>query len=127
MQRQWRVVLILITLTWWSLTPAAAEKVGHFKDDQGTLHITNVEPEDQAKPPAPPPTGVPIRPLGPQTRVPPAPMPPVQVPHAQPPLAQPPEVVSPSAETAEVPAETIQAPPEAPQVAPPPEAPPDNG
>jgi len=48
--RKWRFVLVLLTLTWWGAAPAAADKVKHFKDDQGTLHITNIKPEDQGKP-----------------------------------------------------------------------------
>ena len=70
MKWRWRVPLFLLTLAWWSLSPAAEAKIEHFKDPQGTLHITNVGPEDQAKPgtapapkasPAPgvPPPGVP--------------------------------------------------------------------
>ncbi len=49
MKWRWRVPLFLLTLAWWSLSPAAAAKIEHFKDTQGTLHITNVGPENQAK------------------------------------------------------------------------------
>jgi len=50
MKWRWRVPLFLLTLAWWSLSPAAAAKIKHFKDTQGTLHITNLEAEGQAKP-----------------------------------------------------------------------------
>jgi len=96
MKWRWRVPLFLLTLAWWSLSPAAAAKIEHFKDPQGTLHITNVGPEDQAKSgaapaakvsPAPgvPAPGVPLH-LPPAT--------PPQIPRsaAAPPAEEPPEI-----------------------------------
>jgi hypothetical protein len=61
MKRIWSVVLILLALAWGAMTPAAAEKIEHFKDNQGTLHITNVKPEEQAKPGATPSGPAPLK------------------------------------------------------------------
>jgi hypothetical protein len=102
MKWKWRVPLILLTLAWWSLSPAAAAKIEHFKDTQGTLHITNVGPEDQVKSGA-----------APAAKVSPAPgvqppgliplLPPVQP--LQPPPQPPPMPRSAAAPPAEVPPE----------------------
>ena len=94
MNRIWSVLLMLLVLTWGSPTPAAA-KVEHFKDNQGTLHITNEKAEDQApKPEAAPSVPGPLQ----RRMLPPtphgvskAPPEPVEVPEAAPEPEPPPE------------------------------------
>lgn len=99
MKWKWRVLVILLTLAGWSWSPAAA-KIKHFKDTEGTLHITNLEAEDQAKSgaapaakvtPAPgvPPPGVPL--LGVLPHLPPATPPQIPRSAAAPPAEEPPE------------------------------------
>jgi len=80
--------LFLLTLAWWSLSPAAAAKIKHFKDTQGTLHITNLEAEDQAKSGA-----APAAKVSPPPGLPPDLQPP-QIPRsaAAPPAEEPPEI-----------------------------------
>jgi hypothetical protein len=55
LKRLGAVVLILLPLTWGTPRGAGAAKLEHFKDGQGTVHITNVKPEGQAAPAAPAP------------------------------------------------------------------------
>jgi hypothetical protein len=119
MKWKWRVPLILLTLAWWSLSPAAAAKIGHFKDTEGTLHITNVGPEDQAKPGAAPTAKVSPAPGGEPPGLLPL-LPPVQP--LQPPPQPPPMPRSAAAPPAEVPPEI----PQKPEVQPDNEQPPEN-
>jgi hypothetical protein len=109
MKWKWRVPLILLTLAWWSLSPAAASKIKHFKDTQGTLHITNLESEDQAKPGTAPAAKVAPAPGLPAPGVPP-PLPPVQPLQAPPPQPPPQMPRSAAAPPAEVPPEAPQKP-----------------
>jgi hypothetical protein len=53
MNRKWRLILILLLTAWWVPALVADAKINQFKDDQGTVHITNLKPEEEAKP-APP-------------------------------------------------------------------------
>jgi hypothetical protein len=55
------IVLILLALTWGTPRGAVAAKVEHFKDGQGTVHITNVKPEGQAVPEAAPAAPAPVK------------------------------------------------------------------
>jgi hypothetical protein len=100
MKWKWRVSLILLTMAWWSLSPAAA-KIEHFKDTQGTLHITNVGPENQAKPgtapaakvaPAPGSPGPGLPAPGLPLHLPPATPPQIPRSAAAPPAEEPPEI-----------------------------------
>jgi hypothetical protein len=105
MNRKWRVVWMLLIMTWWGATPALAEKVKHFKDDKGTLHITNVKPDEPGKTPeAPGAAGEPLKVRLPESSSsspggafpPPAPEPAAEVPEEvaeapEPPPEEPPE------------------------------------
>jgi hypothetical protein len=69
LKRLGAVVLMLLVLTWETPLAAVAAKVEHFKDSQGTVHITNVKPEEQAAPGAPAPVklgGAPAEAAGPE-------------------------------------------------------------
>lgn len=97
MSRKWRIALLLIMVAWWTMSPAAAAKIEHFKDTAGTLHITNVGPEDQPNAGSEATTTYPLRQRGVRPQ-----LPLVQEPPTPPPV--------------EVPAETEQTPGEAPQI-----------
>jgi len=91
MKWRWRVSLFLLTLAWWSFSSAAAAKIEHFKDTQGTLHITNVGPENQAKPGAAPAAKVAPAP-GLPLHLPPSTPPQIPRSAAAPPAEEPPEI-----------------------------------
>jgi len=100
MNRLGAVVLMLLTLTWGTPSGAAAAKVEHFKDNQGTVHITNVQPDDQAAPGAAPGAPAPAQ----SGAAPPAagltpPPPPIAGPDEAPVLGPPPTETSPETET----------------------------
>jgi hypothetical protein len=76
MNLKWCVAILVLILAWWSLSAAAIAKIERFKDDEGTLHISNTKPEEPAnQEAAAPPAPTPVKP-----RVPPAPPQPVPSP-----------------------------------------------
>ncbi len=78
MNLKWRVAILLLTLAWWGLSPAAAAKIERFQDAQGTLHISNVKPEEPGKETGSLPAAAPlIKPQVPQAQ--PQPIPPPAV------------------------------------------------
>jgi hypothetical protein len=58
LKRLGAIVWMLLALTWGTPSGALAAKVEHFQDKQGTVHITNVKPEEEAAPAAPAPQKV---------------------------------------------------------------------
>jgi hypothetical protein len=88
MSRKWLITLLLTAAVWWVLSIAAAAKIEHFQDPQGTLHITNVEPEDQAKSESKPASASSVSQGGRQAQPPQAPAP---APSPPPSIAGPPD------------------------------------
>lgn len=111
MRLSWPAFLVLAcTLAWWGLGSAMA-KIEQFKDEEGKLHITNVEPEAQTKPGGPSPAfpGAKLK------QPPPAAQAPPQAEPAEPPPAESSTETPPEAPQAEVPAPPEQPPGEQPQ------------